>query len=235
MDSRAADVEARDHAQHPYRPVVPLHRRDASRVAGRPAGASRTDPLQTGTRHPGGGRRRCRSTDRQQFARRLPHTAGADRATRYPCAFETRRRAHPEGFHSTDIRNRLRAGAPVNASIEAGAFERSSSTVVIRPTSGPIPPRLKELWAYRELFLILVGRDMEVRHAQTKLGFAWMIFQPLALLLVYTFAFSHLARVTIPGNPLPGVRPGRSDALDLRVARGVHRLGESRGQYHDRH
>ena len=28
-----------------------------------------------------------------------------------------------------------------------------------------------------------------------------MLFQPLALMLVYTFAFSHLARVTIPGSP----------------------------------
>jgi len=91
----------------------------------------------------------------------------------------------------------------VSASIEAGTLERSSPTILIRPTSGPIPPRLKELWAYRELFLILVWRDIKVRYAQTKLGFAWMIFQPLALLLVYTFAFSHLARVTIPGIPYP--------------------------------
>ena len=91
----------------------------------------------------------------------------------------------------------------MSASIEAGTLERSSPTILIRPTSGPIPPRLKELWAYRELFLILVWRDIKVRYAQTKLGFAWMIFQPLALLLVYTFAFSHLARVTIPGIPYP--------------------------------
>ena len=76
-------------------------------------------------------------------------------------------------------------------------------TVVIRPTSGPIPPRLNELWAFRELFTILVWRDIKVRYAQTKLGFAWMLFQPLALLLVYTFAFSHLAKVTIPGIPYP--------------------------------
>jgi homopolymeric O-antigen transport system permease protein len=76
-------------------------------------------------------------------------------------------------------------------------------TVVIRPTSGPIPPRLNELWAFRELFAILVWRDIKVRYAQTKLGFAWMLFQPLALLLVYTFAFSHLAKVTIPGIPYP--------------------------------
>jgi lipopolysaccharide transport system permease protein len=79
--------------------------------------------------------------------------------------------------------------------------DRPQVTVVIKPTSGRIPPRLDELWAFRELFLILVWRDIKVRYAQTKLGFAWMLFQPLALLLVYTFAFSHLARLTIPGVP----------------------------------
>ena len=46
-------------------------------------------------------------------------------------------------------------------------------------------------------------RDIKVRYAQTKLGLVWMLFQPLALLLVYTFAFSHLAKVTIPGIPYP--------------------------------
>lgn len=88
-------------------------------------------------------------------------------------------------------------------SVGIDTIERPASVVVIRPTSGPIPPRLSELWAYRELFLILVWRDIKVRYAQTKLGFAWMIFQPLAMLLVYTFAFSHLAKVTIPGIPYP--------------------------------
>lgn len=88
-------------------------------------------------------------------------------------------------------------------SVGAGTLEQPSSIVVIKPTSGPIPPRLNELWAYRELFFILVWRDIKVRYAQTKLGLAWMLFQPLAMLLVYTFAFSHLARVTIPGVPYP--------------------------------
>ncbi|MGZ4316951.1 MAG: ABC transporter permease [Gaiellaceae bacterium] len=91
----------------------------------------------------------------------------------------------------------------MSVGVEAGSLPRTSATVVIEPTSGPIPPRLSELWAYRELFLILVWRDIKVRYAQTKLGFAWMLFQPLALLLVYTFAFSHLARVSIPGIPYP--------------------------------
>lgn len=61
----------------------------------------------------------------------------------------------------------------------------------------------RKFWRYRELFFFLVWRDIKVRYAQTALGAAWMIFQPLAMLLVYTFAFGHLARVTIPGVPYP--------------------------------
>ena len=90
----------------------------------------------------------------------------------------------------------------MSATAEVGIADQPG-VVVIRPTTGLVPPRLDELWDYRELFSILVWRDIKVRYAQTKLGFAWMLFQPMALLLVYTFAFSHLAKVTIPGIPYP--------------------------------
>jgi lipopolysaccharide transport system permease protein len=66
-----------------------------------------------------------------------------------------------------------------------------------------LPSRLDELWSYRQVFGLLVWRDIKVRYAQTALGGAWMVFQPLALMLVYTFAFSHLAKVSIPGLPYP--------------------------------
>jgi lipopolysaccharide transport system permease protein len=78
-----------------------------------------------------------------------------------------------------------------------------TSVQVIRPTTGRIPVRPRELWRYRELFYFLVWRDIKVRYAQTALGAAWMVFQPLAMMLVYTFAFSHLARVNVPGTPYP--------------------------------
>jgi lipopolysaccharide transport system permease protein len=74
---------------------------------------------------------------------------------------------------------------------------------LIRPTTGRIPLDFRELWHYRELFAFLVWRDIKVRYAQTALGAAWMVFQPLAMMLVYTFAFSHLAKVNIPGIPYP--------------------------------
>jgi lipopolysaccharide transport system permease protein len=91
----------------------------------------------------------------------------------------------------------------LGVSVESGVLDRPPAHVVIRPTTGPIPPRLNELWAYRELFGFLVWRDIKVRYAQTKLGGIWMVFQPLAMMLVYTFAFGHLARVKTPGVPYP--------------------------------
>ncbi|HEY3541215.1 MAG TPA: ABC transporter permease [Gaiellaceae bacterium] len=90
--------------------------------------------------------------------------------------------------------------------VAAGRFRMSvvaTSVQVIRPTKGRIPIRPGELWRYRELFAFLVWRDIKVRYAQTALGAAWMVFQPLAMMLVYTFAFSHLARVNVPGTPYP--------------------------------
>jgi homopolymeric O-antigen transport system permease protein len=76
-----------------------------------------------------------------------------------------------------------------------------SATIVIRPTRGPLPPRVSELWHYRELFGFLVWRDIKVRYAQTVLGATWTVFQPLAMMGVYTYAFTQLARVTTGGVP----------------------------------
>jgi homopolymeric O-antigen transport system permease protein len=78
-----------------------------------------------------------------------------------------------------------------------------TTVTLIRPTTGRIPIDVPDLWRHRELFAFLVWRDIKVRYAQTALGAAWMVFQPLAMMLVYTFAFSHLARVNIPGIPYP--------------------------------
>jgi lipopolysaccharide transport system permease protein len=81
---------------------------------------------------------------------------------------------------------------------------RAASRVVIEPTTGLLPYRPRELWSHRDLFAFLVWRDIKVRYAQTALGGIWMVFQPLAMMLVYTFAFSHLVKVHVPGGaPYP--------------------------------
>jgi lipopolysaccharide transport system permease protein len=87
--------------------------------------------------------------------------------------------------------------APVFAPAGSGAV------TVITPARTRLPVSTRELWANRELFYFLVWRDIKVRYAQTALGAAWMVFQPLAMMLVYTFAFAHIAKIKNVDVPYP--------------------------------
>jgi lipopolysaccharide transport system permease protein len=62
----------------------------------------------------------------------------------------------------------------------------------------------KELWRYRDLFLVLAWRDIAVRYKQTALGVAWAIFQPFVTMVVFTFIFNRMASITSgDGTPYP--------------------------------
>ena len=84
---------------------------------------------------------------------------------------------------------------------EITADAGTAPMIVIKPSAGFITPRVRELWWYRELFAFLVWRDLKVRYAQTVLGAAWSVFQPLAMMGVYTYAFTQLARINTA--PIP--------------------------------
>ena len=62
---------------------------------------------------------------------------------------------------------------------------------------------LKELFQYRDLFLILAYRDLRVRYAQTFLGFLWAFLQPAATLLIFTVVFGKAVKVDTGGVPYP--------------------------------
>lgn len=57
----------------------------------------------------------------------------------------------------------------------------------------------KDLWRYRELFYILSWRDIKVRYKQTVVGAAWSIIRPLLTTIIFTFVFSHVAKLPPPG------------------------------------
>ncbi len=40
----------------------------------------------------------------------------------------------------------------------------------------------KDLWRYRELFLILTWRDVAVQYKQTVVGILWAVLRPLAVM-----------------------------------------------------
>lgn len=58
-----------------------------------------------------------------------------------------------------------------------------------------------ELWAYRELLAVLVGRDVRVRYKQTWLGAGWAILRPLLAMVVFTVVFGRLAQLPSEGAP----------------------------------
>lgn len=78
--------------------------------------------------------------------------------------------------------------AKTRLSIEAGRIERHYWA---------------DLWRYRELFFFLSWRDVLVRYKQTAVGLAWALLRPLLTMLVLTFIFQRVAKLTTVGVPYP--------------------------------
>lgn len=77
------------------------------------------------------------------------------------------------------------------------------SRLVVDAGKTGINLNLKELFHYKDLFLILAYRDLRVRYAQTFLGLLWAILQPLATLIIFTVVFGKVAKVGTGGVPYP--------------------------------
>ena len=98
-------------------------------------------------------------------------------------------------------------------------MERVASTTVPRAPVSTAPPvgdvvrvapatgwpgfDLPELWRYRSLLFFLVWREIKVRYAQTVLGAAWAVLQPLLTTVVFTVIFGRFARLPSDGVPYP--------------------------------
>lgn len=54
--------------------------------------------------------------------------------------------------------------------------------------------RLKELYAYRQMIVSLVRKDLRGRYKGSVLGFLWTFINPLFQLVVYTFVFSFILK-----------------------------------------
>jgi len=57
------------------------------------------------------------------------------------------------------------------------------------------------LWKYRELLWNLANREITQRYKQSVLGYAWVIINPLAQLLVMSFVFDKILHVPSLGVP----------------------------------
>lgn len=75
--------------------------------------------------------------------------------------------------------------------------------IKIKPVKTNFYLNLKELWSYRELFYIFAWRDIKVRYKQTFLGIAWVLFQPLVSMVVFTVFFGNFAKIPSDNLPYP--------------------------------
>jgi len=60
----------------------------------------------------------------------------------------------------------------------------------------------RDLWRYRELFVILAWRDLSVRYKQTIIGILWAIIRPLLTMIVFTIIFGRIANCQPMETPL---------------------------------
>lgn len=72
----------------------------------------------------------------------------------------------------------------------------------IKP-AGKLSLNLKEIWQYRELFYFFTWRDIKVKYKQAYLGIAWVVIQPLFMMIVFSFFFGRLLKVPSDGIPYP--------------------------------
>ncbi|MGH7505243.1 MAG: ABC transporter permease [Longimicrobiales bacterium] len=72
--------------------------------------------------------------------------------------------------------------------------------VRLAPAAGWLALDLAELWRYRDLLVMLAGRDLKVRYKQTALGVSWVLFQPLVAAGIFSFVFANVARFEAPGG-----------------------------------
>lgn len=75
--------------------------------------------------------------------------------------------------------------------------------IIINGTTAKAELNLKELLLYKDLFLVLAYRDLKIRYAQTLLGPAWVLFQPLVTIVIFTLVFEQAIEVDTKGVPYP--------------------------------
>lgn len=75
--------------------------------------------------------------------------------------------------------------------------------VEINPKNNVFDLKLKDLWQYRDLLLLLVRRDFVSFYKQTILGPVWFFVQPAITILFYTLVFGNLAGIPVDGLPKP--------------------------------
>ena len=81
------------------------------------------------------------------------------------------------------------------------ATKTALPTTTIRARSGWASFRLGEVWQYRELLYFFIWRDIKVRYRQSAVGVAWVLLQPIALVVMFTLVLGRVPGLAPEGIP----------------------------------
>lgn len=80
---------------------------------------------------------------------------------------------------------------------------QSKWTTVIQPKKSLLQVDFRELWQYRDLYRMLVKRDIVVWYKQTILGPLWFFIQPILMTIMFMIVFGGIAKIGTDGIPQP--------------------------------
>jgi len=75
--------------------------------------------------------------------------------------------------------------------------------IEITPKNSLFDLKLRDVWHYRDLLVLLVRRDFVAFYKQTILGPLWFFIQPIITILMYTVVFGNLAGIPTDDVPKP--------------------------------
>ena len=85
----------------------------------------------------------------------------------------------------------------------AGRFNWAEFDEVLEPRLGWRAVDFGELYRHRDLLIYWTLRGLKARHAQSALGIAWAVIQPVVNTAIFTVVFGRLVGVSSDGAPYP--------------------------------
>lgn len=73
--------------------------------------------------------------------------------------------------------------------------------LIIKPEEKLFSFKFKELWAYKDLLLLMVKKEVTTVYKQTILGPIWFFIQPILTTVIFTLVFGQIAHLSTDGVP----------------------------------
>lgn len=75
------------------------------------------------------------------------------------------------------------------------------SREIVIEADGSMVSLWRDLWAYRDLLVVLSLRDIMIRYKQTVIGAMWAVIRPLLVMVVFTVVFGRIANLSSGDKP----------------------------------